>query len=226
MDQKQKDCIIKITDKYGDCLSDKMVGNSCNKRDNRPQGFVEIYDISIDNKKELLGKQNLVVYNGREWLISRAFKVKNTMITAGENDFITWFGVGDGGCPIGDPLNPTSPDSTDSDLSNSVMINATDATCADYRLVPDVGYYKHPFDSDLEFEQDGDNYNYWLIGKVETTISSADANGFNLNEAGLFAAASDAGGYGGPFTLYARVTFPTISKTSSRQLLFVWYVYF
>jgi len=224
MDDNQKDYIIKITDKYGDCLSDRIVGESSSKKNNRPAGFVEIYEVTENNKK-LLGKHNLVVYAGREWLISRAFNIDNPNIISTSSEFITWFGVGNGRCPIGDPLNPTAPTLLDSDLSNSVMINATDSTCADYRLTPDVGYYKHPIES-FSFEQDPDNYNYWLIGKAEPTLSASDANGYNLSEAGLFSAASDAGGYGGPFTLYARVTFPTIVKTWSRQLLFVWYVFF
>jgi hypothetical protein len=102
------------------------------------------------------------------------------------------------------------------------MINAADSECADYRLVPDIGYYKHPFNPIIEFEQDGDNYNYWLIAKISTTLSADDANGFNISEAGLYTASSNVG----PFNLYARVTFPSIVKTSARQLLFLWYVYF
>ena len=222
---KKKDLVINITDKYGDCLSDKVIGESSSNVSNRPKGFVEIYELTDDGNKKLIGKSNLVVYPGREWLISRAFNEVNSNITSTPTEFITWFGVGDGGCPIGDPLNPTSPNMLDADLSNSVMINATDSTCADYRLVPDAGYYKHPIDA-VTFEQDPDNYNYWLIAKVEPTLSSSDANGYNINEAGLFTAADDSGGYGGPFTLYARVTFPTIVKTFDRQFLFAWYVYF
>jgi len=219
-----KNLKIEITDVYNG-LSDTMSGSDSKRNYDRPKGFVEIYEVNDDNKEELIGKHNLVVYQGREWLISRAFNVVNANIIPQPDEYITWFGVGDGGAPIGDPLNPTSPTNLDVDLDNPVMINATDSTCADYRLIPDVGYYKHPFDS-LTYEQDGDNYNYWLIARVSTTLGANDANGFNLNEAGLYTAASDTGGYAGPFNLYARVTFPTIVKNSSRQLLFVWYVYF
>lgn len=223
MDEK-KDMIVKVTDFYSDCLSDK-INNNKRPDNSRPQGFVEIFELTEDNKKKLLGKHNLVVYLGREWLISRAFNLKNEYIDPDESEFICWFGVGDGGAPIGDPFDPTSPTLLDSDLSNPVMINASDSTCSDYRLTPDVGYYKHPFDS-LNFEQDSDNYNRWLIIRVVTTLGADDANGFNINEIGLFTAASDSGGYSGPFNLYARTTFPTISKIASRQLIFVWYVYF
>jgi hypothetical protein len=221
----EKDLMVKITDSYSDCLSDSS-NVKVKRNPDRPKGFVEIYELNNDEDKKLVGKHNLVVYLGREWLISRAFNEINANIIPQPTEFITWFGVGNGGCPIGDPLNPTSPTNLDTDLDNPIMINATDATCADYRLVPDVGYYKHPFNSSIDFEQDGDNYNYWLIGKVSTTLDADDANGFNLSEAGLYTADSSAGGYAGPFNLYARVTFPSIVKTSARQLLFIWYIYF
>ncbi|HQQ39748.1 MAG TPA: hypothetical protein PKY72_05565 [Bacilli bacterium] len=221
-----KDLMVKITDSLSDCLTDSS-NIKIKRNPDRPKGFVEIYELNNDEDKKLIGKSNLVVYLGREWLISRAFNEINANIIPQPTEYITWFGVGNGGCPVGDPLNPTSPTNLDTDLDNPVMINATDAiTCADYRLVPDVGYYKHKFDTAIDFEQDGDNYNYWLISKVSTTLGADDANGFNLSEAGLYTAASNAGGYGGPFNLYARVTFPSIVKTSARQLLFIWYIYF
>lgn len=221
---EEKDLVVKITDSLRDCLSDSS-NIQHRKNIDRPKGTVEIYEID-NNKKELIRKSNLVVYSGREWLISRALNFVNSNITPQPDEFISWFGVGDGGCPVGDPLNPTSPTNFDVDLDNSVMINSTDATCGDYRLLPTEGYYKHRFNPIIDFEQDGDNYNYWLIAKISTTLGTDDANDFNLNEAGLFTAASDGGGYAGPFNLYARVTFPTIVKTSARQLLFVWYIYF
>jgi len=221
---EEKDMVIQIKDKYGDCLSDKSMGAGLKRNCERPKGFVEIYEVD-KNGKRLIAKPNLVVFQGREGLLSSAFKTRNEHIAPLEDEFICWFGVGDGGCPVGDYINPTAPTVEDLDLVNSVMISASDATCADWRITPAVGYYKHPFDS-VSFEQDPDNYNYWLIGRVTTTISNEDANGYNLNEAGLFSAASNAGSYTGNFSLYARVTFPTIVKTDSRQLLFVWYVYF
>ena len=220
----EKDIVIKITDKYGDCLSDKSMGSGLKRTTERPKGFVEIYEVDKDTKK-LIAKPNLVVLLGRESLLSSAFRTRNEHIVPTEDEFICWFGLGNGGCPIGDPLNPTAPTVEDSDLTSSIMINASDSTCGDWRITPVVGYYKHPFDS-VSFEQDPDNYNYWLIGRVSITINNEDANGYNLNEAGLFSAASSAGSYSGNFSLYARVTFPTIVKTDSRQLLFVWYVYF
>ena len=221
---EEKNMVIEIKDKYGDCLSDRSMGAGLKRNIERPKGFVEIYEIDKDGKR-LVAKPNLVVFQGREGLLQSAFRIRNTHITPLEDEFICWFGLGNGGCPPADQLNPTAPTVEDLDLFRPVMINASDATCADFRTTPVEGYYKHPFDI-VSFEQDPDNYNYWLIGRISTTISNEDANGYNLNEAGLFSAASSAGSYLGNFSLYARVTFPTIVKTDSRQLLFVWYVYF
>jgi hypothetical protein len=94
---------------------------------------------------------------------------------------------------------------------------------------PDTGYYKKIFDQDVtnqvEFQQDVLNDNSWLIIKITTTIGVNDANGQQLSEAGLFSAASSSGGYAGQFSLFARVTYPSLIKTSERRLIFVWYLY-
>jgi len=225
MDNKT-DFIVKIHEKYSECLNDQSNNNcQCLKKRKKPDGFVEIFEIENGGKKQLLGKHNLVLYQGREWITSRAFGTQNLHITPTQNEFISWFGAGIGGCPIGDPLNPTSPTNIDIELANPVMLNATDITFGDYRTIPETGYYKMLFDS-IEFEQDPDNYNAWLIVKIAATLSISEANGKNLNEAGLYTAESNNESYNGPFHLYARITFPTIVKTSERQLIFVWYIYF
>jgi hypothetical protein len=108
------------------------------------------------------------------------------------------------------------------------MINTTDASCADYHVsgvgYPDTGYYKKYFDS-VEFEQDNLNDDKWLVIKITFTVGVDDANGSLLSEAGLFSAESDSGGYPGPFSIFARVTFPTIIKAEDRQLIFRWYLF-
>ncbi len=78
----------------------------------------------------------------------------------------------------------------------------------------------------MTFTQDSDNNNHWLLISAGISVASDDANGFNISEAGLFTGSSNAGGFAGPFHLYARITFPTIVKSSSRQLDFVWFLYF
>ena len=218
-----------IKDFYGDeCLGDAVQSN--NGRDNvNPQGFVEIYDVDENGEKKLVGKHNLVLYQGREWITQKLVNLDNANVSESTYDmWINWFGLGDGGVLPADPIDPIPPVLTDTDLYSLVMINASDASSADYNIVdsthPEEGYYKHPFDS-VEFEQDALNDDKWLVIKITTNIGVDDANGNQLSEAGLYTAASDSGGYSGPFALFARVTFPSIIKTSDRRLIFRWYLY-
>ncbi len=213
---------VNVNDNYGDaCLKDSINQISEGGSKRKPDGFVEIYEVDEKGEKKLIGKSNLVVYAGREYIASRIFNQENVNINPDEDEFVSWFGVGTGGAPLGDPLNPTAPVSTDTSLSTEAVIHSSDTNCADLR---GSDYYKHPFDS-IEFQQDGANNNQWLIVKVTTTLGADDANGNNVNEAALFTSDSIAGGHGGPFNLFSLVTFPTIVKDSSRQIVFLWYLY-
>lgn len=234
--------IIKLNDDYSSCTGDSCNMNS--KDDNRrsPKGYVEVYELdeSIDvNDKNLsegkfhgrfktdeakVKKDNLILYLGREWLVSEIFGVNNENIDAEPNDKIYWFGVGDGGAPEGDPFNPTNPVHTDSVLDSAIMINESTSEYGDYRETPTQGNYKKLLNS-VEFEQDELNDNYYLVAKATMVLTSADANGNIINEAGLFTAPDNTGGFNGRFTIFSRVTFPSISKTETRQLVFVWYIY-
>lgn len=218
--EKEKDLLIKIEDRYCECMKDS-IGHRHEKKKNTPSGYVQIYEIDENGTKKLVGKSNLVVYLGREWLATRIFNVSNPLVDPEPSEWICWFGLGTGGALPGDPFDPIPPTNLDTDLDTPVGINATDSTCGDFH---DGFYFKHPLDI-VKFEQDSENENKYLIIRAEITISNDDANGNNLSEAGLFTAASSSGGYAGPFHMYARVTFPTITKSVTRQLLFVWYIY-
>ncbi len=219
-----EETIVQINDKYGDeCLKDSVVQESPDAR--KPQGYVEIYEVDDNNEKQLIGKNNLVVYQAREWIAERILNTNNASTSTTPAMWINWLGVGSGGAPVGDPLNPNTPVSTNTDLDTALPIHATDTNCADF---DGSDYYKHPFDS-IEYQQDASNNNEYLIAKITTTIGTDDANDSgsqNLNEAGLFVSDSDAGGASGPFYLFSRVTFPTIVKDITRQLMFIWYIYF
>lgn len=213
--------LVKIKDYYGDCIGDSCISPPIKERKGGVQGFVEIFEIDENGNKKLVGKNNLVLYQGREWIAERIFNAENGNTSTTRNMYISWLGLGTGGCPIGDPLTPDAPISTDTNLDVEVPINATDTNCADFR---GGNYYKHPLDA-VTFEQDPSNGNKYLIANCAITISNLDANGYNLNEAGLFLSSSNVGGHTGPFYLFARITFPTIVKDSTRQLMFIWYVY-
>ncbi len=172
---------------------------------------------------------------------------------AGNKDmWLNWFGLGQGAADTecspgsGDVFAPEPPANEDTELACPIMINATDTSSADYHIIndpdypggdcqgtgglyPTTGYYKHPFNA-ISFEKDALNDNKWIVIKISTVIGIDDANGTNpagqpLNEAGLYTAASDQGLYDGDFALFARVTFPTLLKDSTRRLQFVWYLF-
>lgn len=227
MSKKIETIEIKSVENYGDSLGDSFNGKSSGDRI-KPKGYVEVYEEGKDGKKQLVGRHNLVLYLGREWLAQRIVDKNNTNVTPTNDEYINWFGLGDGGVITGDPFTPSPPVITDTDLSSRVMINATDSSAADYHTVasgyPEEGYYKIPFDS-IEFEQDSNNDDNWLVIKITITVGVDDANGKQLSEAGLFTAASNAGGYSGNFNIFSRVTFPSIVKTSDRRIIFNWYLY-
>jgi hypothetical protein len=210
---------IKSNDHYGDrCLKDSVVKN--NQR-SKPQGFVEIFEKDEDGNQKLVSKSNLVLYKGREWIASRLVNISNPNVTMTKEMFISWLGVGTGGAPIADPLNPISPNSADLNLLTEIPFNATSTEYADFRS---AAYYKHPFDS-IVFEQDVQNDNKFLILNITTTIGTDDCNGANINEAALFLSTSLAPAFAGPFSIFSKITFPTIVKSDTRQLVFVWYIY-
>lgn len=219
---------VSIKDFYGnECLQDSMNKQRTAKRG--PKGLVEIYEIDDNGNKKLVRKTNLVVYGGREWLASAAFRIDNDLIAASGSDFISWFGLGDGGVIPADPLDPLPSALTDTDLASRVMIHASDASCGDYHVAstgyPDTGFYKLLIDS-VEYEQDAYNDDRWLVAKISVTVKTTDANGELLSECGLFSASSNSGATATRFNMFSRATFPSIVKTVDRRLLFTWYLYF
>jgi len=223
----KNDLEINAFDYYGDqCLGDSI--DKKEMTDKRPKGVVKIYELSDDGSKKLRHKSNLVVYLGREMLAQRLVNVENVYATPTKDEFLAWFGLGDGGVDIADPFVPIAPVISEDDLLSRIMINSTDSSCADYHVTgtgyPETGYYKKPFTS-VTFEPDILNGNNWLVVRISITIGANDANGNQLSEAGLFTAASGGGGYSGQFSMFSKVTFPTIVKTDARRLVFVWYLY-
>jgi len=228
MKKKIETIEVVAKDFYGDnCLDDSIGRRNIVKKGN-PEGYVEIYEVDVSGNKKLIGKHNLVLYRGRELLAQRLVNVDNTNVISTKDEFISWLGLGDGGVIPGDPLNPSPPTLTDTELASQIMITPTDSSAADYHIIdpthPEEGYYKIPFDT-IEFEQDMLNDDKWLVLRITTTISAYYANNKQLSEAALFSAASSLGGYTGQFTIFSRVTFPSIVKTSDRRLIFSWFLY-
>jgi hypothetical protein len=232
----KKTIIVEARDSYGDqCLGD---GLNLDKPKNRsPKGEVQIFEEDSKGRRKLIHKNNLVVYTGREMLAQRLVNLNNTNVTSTKDEFISWFGLGEGGVRPADPLDPAPPILTDSYLSSPIPVSdSTGGVYADFHFAgdptpgggtyPATGSYVKQFDTDgIEFVQDVLNDNKYLVLQITTTIGVNDGNGYQLSEAGLFSAESNVGGYSGNFTLFARVTFPSIIKTIDRRLVFVWYLY-
>jgi len=247
-------------DFYGEnCLVDSPLTNQPQSR--KPEGLVEVYDVKDDGTKQLIRKNNLVLYQGRETLAQMLVRT-NTIDDSGQpplqpvagnkDMWVNWFGLGQGAADTecnpgsGDVFAPEPPTNEDTELACPIMINVSDASCADYHILGDPGYpggdcqgtgglypttgnYKHPL-SDISFEKDSLNDNRWIVIRISVIVGIDDANGSltagqAINEAGLYTAASDVGAYSGDFALFARVTFPTLLKNSSRRLQFVWFLF-
>lgn len=212
--------VVNIDENYGDtCIKDSV--NNTSTKERKPEGYVEVYSIDKDGNKQMVGKSNLVLFVGREWIASRICNLKNTNIYPMQSDFISWLGLGNGGAPVGDPLNPNTPTNIMTGLANPIPIHATDISCSDLRS---GYYYKQPLDS-IVFQQDALNSDKYLILKITTTLSTEHANGYNLSEAGLFVSNSNVGTVADHFNIFSIVTFPSIVKDDSRQLVFYWYLY-
>jgi hypothetical protein len=222
-EEKKKTIIVSAKDYYGDvCLADSLGGRSKNIHKRRPQGKVEIHEINEKGEDKVIYKNNnLVVYLARELICEKIFNIENASTSPEISEFLCWAGIGNGSVNPADPFDPYPPINQDVSLGNDVPINPTNAAYADFH---DGYYHKVPFT--LEYEQDGYNDNAWLIAKIGITFGVADAVDQEVNEVGLFTAASDAGGYVGPFHLFSKLTFPTIIKSATIQLVFVWYLYF
>ncbi len=216
--------IVKIKDNYGPKCLKEDVRKITSER--KPIGYVEIYEKNEETGEETFkGKHNLVVWQGREWVCSRLFQLNNAFISPIlSTDYINWFGLGESGATVGDPLTPLTVTDDLTELFSPIVISSTDASCGDLQ---GSDYYKHPFDS-VEYQTDASEGNSYVIAKIEITIGVDDANGSgtqNINEAGLYLAASSASGYSGNFHLFCMVTFPTLVKDINRQLKFLWYIY-
>lgn len=225
--EKPQVTLIEARDVYGDkCLVDQMNNSTSHLR--KPEGEVHVFDVTDNGQKKLLHKSNLVLYLGREMLAQRLVNTENINVTPTKDEYVSWFGIGDGGVRPADPLDPVPPINDDDALYSNVMISDSTASYGDYHTAggdyPETGFYKKRLDV-VEFERDVLNESKWLVIKIQVTIGVNDANGHQLSEAGLFSAESEVPGYSGQFSLFARITFPSLIKTVDRRLLFVWYLY-
>jgi hypothetical protein len=190
--------IITFKDNYHNKLKDKLTTGI-------PRGIVGIYDKLPNGELKIIQKSNLIVYQGREWLLQRAFGTE----LQGSNPifydrYLKWFGLGCGGGEPGNPLQPGTTNAWDTDLIQPLRINP-DATEVDTRYASKeinssmtTGYYKE-FSSVTRKEDPANGYTFEnkqfypeLIAEIRIELSSEDGNGesglgyADINEAGLY----------------------------------------
>ena len=215
---------ITILDNQNKNLKDKtsvdMIVDGNNKYGIPRGGLVKIFEEIKGKKRKLINRSNLIVYSGRKILAQRAINMDRVSGSTEKDYYISWFSMGTGGTDGINVLQPIPPAATDTSLTSEIIINGTDANNID-------GGWKHPIDG-FTFEADAENLNEPIIIKSTITIDYGDANGNNISEAGLWMSDSDNTSIVNvsTLTMWARVTFSTLQKDSSRKFIFDWYLYF
>lgn len=156
MDRKEiKTTEIVAKDFYGEnCITDSVLKKAGQSQSRKPEGLVEIYDVKNNGTKQLIRKNNLVVYQGRETLAQMLVRVNTvdedgnpplTPIAGNKDMWLNWFGLGQGASDTecspgsGDVFAPEPPSNDDTELNCPIAIN-TDASSADYHIIEDPSY--------------------------------------------------------------------------------------
>ena len=97
MEKNVKTTEVEIHDHYGDeCLGDSINRDMSSER--RPIGEVHVFEIDDRGRRQLVRKNNLVVYNGREVLAQMLISKNNPDSGATSKNtkdhFLSWFGLG------------------------------------------------------------------------------------------------------------------------------------
>jgi hypothetical protein len=222
---------VNLSDSFGD-----------RKKDGRgPIGRVKIFERRVEGTDKVLylvgQSPNLIVYHGRNWLMQRAFAQDLSGFTNWNTYKLGWFAIGTGAA-VANPLSPTAPALSNIALATHGVIgsgtNYVTVGGRQYHVLDSITYEE---DDEVTTYSGSDNY---LVAKVTTTLATNEANndsgasGYSgyeyyqdINEAGLFF--SDYKTISPAPTvmqMFARVTFPTIRKTNTTELVFNWYIYF
>lgn len=246
---------IKINDNERNNIKDKLQGGGIDPK-GRVTIHARDIEGSTNKLWLVEDKSNLVVYRGRNWLAQRAFNKDMNATRAGwKNNYISWFSLGTGGAVVGNPLTPSSPALANYELSQHIPVGSgsryvtvggrdyhqfddgypvfvydNEIPSTEYENIPSGCTHVNPEDS-LSYKCDG-----FLLGKIRVTVAADEYNGGtedtdykDVNEAGLFVSPSNLRSYSFNSTdmqLFARVCFSTIRKSSTRELVFTWYIYF
>ncbi len=170
--------------------------------------------------------------------------------------YIGWFGVGTKGASTENSQSPNAVNAVDWGLGGDGVGHGSISggggllyktiNGREYHIF-DSGYPRYVPDAEVtELVQsnmdqvfyDGSVRDSYLVAQIQVTLQTSEANGPDgsqqINEAALFMAESDQPSYdfsdyttnGLHLDMFARVTFPTITKSAQREIVFAWYLYF
>ena len=185
------------------------------------KGHVRLFQLTDFGKVLLVDKNNLIVYSGREWVLSRLVGVDNSNISAKSSDTISWLSFGTGGAPAGDPENPTPPSSNDNSIQE-ITIDSNDPNLYDGKKIP---LKMAEYSSEIQFIQDNALDNRYLMVRCATVLNEDQANDQEINEAALWISDSNIATEATRFSLFAHVTFPTFTKQANFKYLFEWIIH-
>lgn len=170
--------------------------------------------------------------------------------------YIGWFGIGTKGASTVSSQTPNAVNAVDWGLGGDGAGHGSVSGGGGLLYKTINGREYHTFDSgfpkytpDAEVTEliqanmdqvfyDGSVRDSYLVAQIQVTLQTNEANGTGgsqqINEAALFMAESDQTDYNfGSYTtnglhldMFARVTFPTITKSAQRELVFSWFLYF
>lgn len=172
-----------------------------------------------------------------------------------KDKFVAFFAVGSGGASSTNNQNPLVVNSTDFQLASHGTLTGAEKLVTvngraymgfddDYpRFVtePEVVNTDEIYTALRNQTYDGYRRDSYLISKIQVTLGAEVANGSGsqeISEAGLFLAESDdtadpdewwtGGAYASGYHLemFAKTTFPTISKNANRSFVVTWYIFF
>lgn len=163
------------------------------------------------DKDIILQQDNHIVLCGRNYRMQRLCGIPYDINSDMETWVPRWFSLGNGGATSDSPFQPIWPADEDTDVYNHLKF--VDTYSARYT----VDCYKKLIDS-VEY------VSYTTV-KFTMSIDPEDVANQYINEAGLFAAPSEASTTT-DFVMISHSTFPSIPKSDFDSLILEWYYIF
>ncbi|MEN3039601.1 MAG: hypothetical protein ABDI07_10730 [Candidatus Kryptonium sp.] len=182
------------------------------------KGVLKIYD---GENNIIMESENLILYSGREFIMSILLNSNNSNIAQQSNSYrLGFWALGNGG--LLDPFDPTTrilPSPNDLDLNNKLQ-----GFDSNLQTVTNNRFYKRY--SNTIFLTDSTNNDRYLITVVTLRLEENEFENTHINEAGLYLARSEnAKDPNNDFKIFSKTTFPSVFKSAGNILNFSWHFY-